>query len=102
MMRVLGLLLVVTAGCGNISRKSDGDAGPRDGGIDAFVPLTDAMGDAPTDAPPVPPQSREVLNGAGVMSGTTFTFEVQIGNPINQKPSNGATFTFEGNATVKP
>jgi len=109
MVRALGLSLLLTAACGNISRRTNDDAGPRDGSMaDATdapmsdMQMVDAMTDAAIDAPPVPPQSRELLNGAGVMNGATYKFEVQIGNPINQKPSNGATHTFEGNATVKP
>lgn len=100
MTRWFALLLCVAA-CGNISRKGD------DGGVirDDAGP-SDAMVDAKPDAPPIdappPTESREVVNGGGTISGTTYTMDVQVGHPIQQSQISGATYKLEGNAAVKP
>jgi hypothetical protein len=57
--------------------------------------------DASPDAPP-PSESREVVNGAGSLIGTTYTMDVQIGHPIQQDTMTGTTYTMESNAAVKP
>jgi hypothetical protein len=100
MMRLVLLVIVCVAACGNITRKQD-DAGIRDDAkIDATMMIVDAAIDAP---PPLPPtESREIVNGAGRLTGATFTMDVQIGHGVSQVRASGATFTIEGNAAVKP
>jgi hypothetical protein len=104
MVRLFGVFLLVTAACGNITRKTDerpDDAGVHDA-PDAKV-IDDAMLDAPPiDAPPIPPQSRETVSGAGHLTSTNYILDVQIGNPYSQKQTAGSTTTAEGNASVKP
>ena len=97
MTRWLALMLCVAA-CGNITRKQD-DAGVKD------AKEIDAPGDGPTDAsidgrPPT--ESREIVTGGTQMQGTTYTFDVQVGHPFQQSQATGSTYTFEGNAAVKP
>src|SRR5690349_9921173 len=94
------MLLCALAACGQASRPFD-DANP--GPPDARVPdanpeiIPDAM---PELLPPTP--SREVVNGAGRMSGATYTLDVEIGPPISQQPAARATHTIEGNTAIKP
>lgn len=91
------VLLLALAACGNITRKTGDDAGiredagPADAGVDA--PMIDA---------PPPTPAREVVGGAGRMTGTTYTLDVEVGHPISQNKASGATYTIEGNAAVKP
>src|SRR5882672_9008702 len=107
MRRLVCLFIVVAAGCGNITRKAD-DGGPRDAppttdATDAPKPLIDAgSGARPLDAFVVAPQSREIVSGGATMSGATYSMDVQVGNAIWQAPVAGATYTLEGNASVKP
>lgn len=73
------------------------DGGVGDGGTDAPV-------DAPIDAPPPPPPAKgqEMVTGAGRLTGSTYQLDVQVGNFHAQSKATSATFTIEGNATVKP
>jgi len=100
MTRWLALMLCVAA-CGNITRKQD-DAGVKDDAkmIDAPIQVTDAGIDTPP--PPPPTESREIVTGGVRMQGTTYTFDVEVGHPSQQSKVTGATYTFEGNAAVKP
>jgi hypothetical protein len=96
-------VLIVVAACGNITRKQD-DAGVKDDGkvIDAAIDSNNIIpADASPDAPP-PSESREVVNGAGSLQGTTYTMDVQVGHPIQQETASGTTYTMESNAAVKP
>jgi hypothetical protein len=89
MIRIACLLsLCLAAACGSVSRPgTEHDASTDD--IDA--------------SPETPPgESREVLGGAGRVSGPTYTLDVQIGHPVSQEPAAGPTHTLEGNAAVKP
>lgn len=96
MTRLWLLLIVCLTACGNITRKQeDGGVVKDDAGIDA------KMDDASIDAPP-PKESHEVVSGGARMSGATYTFEVQLGHPIQQSAATGPTYTMEGNAAVKP
>ena len=89
MLRSLMMIFLATA-CGNITRKADdGGVTPKDGGIDAMV-------DAPVG------QSREIVSGAKHMSGATYQLDVEVGHPVSQRKITGATYTLEGNASVKP
>jgi hypothetical protein len=98
MARLACVLLVLAAGCGNITRKGE-DAGIRD---DAAV--HDAPADAPVDAEVVEAsrEGRELVGGGAKLTGATYTFEVQVGHGISQIKVMGATHTLEGNAAVKP
>jgi hypothetical protein len=93
MPRLTSLLTVfAVAACGDITRPGQGN---RD---DAAVP--DAPPDVPEQPPPTP--SRDLVGGAGRLSGATFTLEVEIGHPISQEPARGTTYTIQGNAAIKP
>jgi hypothetical protein len=93
-------LLCALAACGSASRPfDDANNGPPDannGPPDANSDVPDAM--PQTAATP----SREIVNGAGRVSGATYTFDVEIGQPLGQQPVTGSTYTLEGNAAVKP
>jgi hypothetical protein len=99
MMRLGLVAIVCLAACGNITRKQD-DAGVRDDTRIDTMMMVDAGIDAPPALPPT--ESREIVNGAGRLTGATFTLDVQIGHGISQERASGATFTIEGNAAVKP
>lgn len=96
MIRFIGLVLLGNAACGNISRKSDDDGAPHD------ATIIDTDGPTMPDAPPMVGQSREVVSGARRVSGPTYTFDIEIGHPFQQKKITGTTYTLEGNAAVKP
>jgi hypothetical protein len=96
MARIACLLLwsCVVGACGNISRpgNDDFDAGQHDAAvIDTGVP----------DAVP-PTASREIVGGAGRLTGGTYTLDVEIGHSFGQQPASGPTYTIEGNAAIKP
>ncbi|HEX3479605.1 MAG TPA: hypothetical protein VHT91_31495, partial [Kofleriaceae bacterium] len=79
-------ILWSAAACGSISNpKSDPGVG-HDAGIDE-PPLREA---------------RELVNGAARMTGTTYTFDLQIGHAVQQGKAAGATYQLESNAAVKP
>jgi hypothetical protein len=61
-------------------------------------------GSVDTPAPPlIPPrEAREIVNGGGRLTGTTYTLDVQIGHSVQQSKATSTTYTFEGNAAVKP
>lgn len=75
----------------------------RDAGVDDG-PVTDGPVDAPIDAPPPPPPAKgqEMVTGAGRVTSATYQMDVQVGNFHAQSKATSATFTIEGNATVKP
>jgi hypothetical protein len=84
MARIACLLLIcVAAGCGDVTRPGTGDGGPP-------------------DANPGAGAAREIVGGAGRVTGATYTLDVQVGHPVSQEPASGATYTIEGNAAVKP
>jgi hypothetical protein len=92
------VLLLTTVACGNITRKQeDGGIVPDDAAVDDAVITPDAP-----DEVAAPTESREVVSGGAKLTGATYTFEVQVGHGIDQRPATGATYTLEGNAAVKP
>jgi len=99
MTRTVLVLLLMAAACGNITRKGGDDGGlpPDDAPLDAAI-------DAPPDMPPPPPptEAREIVNGAGRLTGATFTLEVQVGHGFSQNTASGPTYTIQGNTAVKP
>ena len=84
-MRIVCLLVIVVTGCGPVKRPFDDAAAP-----DAAVPAT------------TPTPAWALVNAAGRLTGTTFTFEVEIGHPIGQQSVKSATYTLQGNVAVKP
>ncbi|HWO25543.1 MAG TPA: hypothetical protein VNO30_42680 [Kofleriaceae bacterium] len=99
MTRWLALMLCVAA-CGNVSREQE-DAGVRDDAKVVDAAVNNGPMDAPTVAPP-PHESREIVTGGVRMQGSTYMFDVQVGHPYQQSKATGSTYTFEGNAAVKP
>ena len=96
-----GVLLLLVAACGNISRKGD-DAGIRDDApIDATMIDATMIDATPVDAPPATP-AREIVGGAGRLTGATYMLDVEVGHSFSQNKASGATYTIEGNAAVKP
>ena len=96
--------LVALAACGSGTQPLD-DAGPRiDAAVDDAVDAVDAAVDAPVDAPPQPPAtpSREIVGGAGRLTGATYTFDFELGHSVGQRPATSATYRIEGNAAIKP
>ena len=91
MVRLALLTLLGLSACGNITRKGD------DGGVPKDTTSIDGSPDAQMVG-----QSREVVSGAGRMTGATYTLDVEVGHPISQKKISSATYTLEGNAAVKP
>jgi hypothetical protein len=93
-------LLCALVACGSATRPfDDANNEPPDA-----HPAPDANN---TDIPDAMPQqaatpAREIVNGGGRVTGATYTFDVEIGQPISQQPASGATYTIEGNASVKP
>lgn len=80
------LALCLGAACGDVTRPgTGGDGGPPDANPQA----------AATPA-------REIVGGAGRVTGATYTLDVEIGHPVSQEPATGATYTIEGNAAIKP
>jgi hypothetical protein len=47
-------------------------------------------------------EAREVVSGAGRLSGGSMTMDVQVGHPVSQQKSTGGTLSIEGGAAVKP
>jgi hypothetical protein len=94
------LCCLLLAACGNITRKShDGGLGSDD------ASMTDgAMNDAPVDAfvqlPATP--AREVVSGAGHMSGATFSLDVEVGVPFQPQKATGSIHTIQPNTAVQP
>lgn len=86
------------AACGNITRKPNGGV-PGDARHDAAVPH-DAAIDAMVQPPPTP--AREVISGAGHMTGATYTLEVEIGVPFEPQKASSATYTLQPNTAVQP
>lgn len=86
MARIGCLLLICAAiGCGDVTRPgTGGDAGPPDAGPQGATP------------------AREVVGGAGRVTGATYTLDVEIGHPVSQEPASGNTYTIEGNTAIKP
>jgi hypothetical protein len=95
------LLIAVTA-CGSVNRAYEDAGAPNDAQADT-PPATppDASPGAPPDAPP-PISSREFISGAGHLKGQTFTLDVEIGHPIDQRSATGATYKIEGDFAAKP
>ncbi|MBK9035837.1 MAG: hypothetical protein IPL61_32080 [Myxococcales bacterium] len=95
------LLLLGAAGACGIVHPDATDGGPPP--IDAPQEI-DAGVDAAPDATPQPPPtaSRALVTGAGRMTSATYTFEVELGHPVDQRPARGATVTLEGNTAIEP
>jgi hypothetical protein len=92
------LLLLALAACSDITRETpDAPLPTADSSIDASVSI-----DAPDPPPPPLREAREIVSGGGRLTGTTYTLDVQIGHGVQQNKATGATYTFEGNAAVKP
>ena len=96
MARILcSLAACALVACGSVKRPFDDANG---GLIDARI--DGGMVDAPPQPPPTP--SREIITGGGRVTGPTYTLDVEVGQPIDQRPASGPTYTMEGNAAVKP
>lgn len=108
------LVCSMLVGCGSPDEALDpADAQVRDASSpspDAANPNVDAG--APPDATAPRPDAEppglelvpatEVVGGAGRLSGPTFRMEAQIGHPIQQRPTAGASGSrLEGNAAIK-
>jgi len=82
---------LLSAGCGKVNT-SPGDAG-------STPPPAGDGGSTATEGAP----GRDLLSGSGRMTGAGMTLDVQIGLPIEQRPSQGTGgVTFEGGAAIKP
>lgn len=91
MVRLIALVLLVAAACGNINRKD-----PGDGGSEPLSPPPDAAPDAAQLH-----EAREFVGGAR-MKGATYTFDVQVGHPVQQGKMAGATYQFQASPAVQP
>lgn len=92
MVRLTALVLFVAAACGNIYRNDPGEAGVSE------PPLS------PPDARPDAAQlhePREFVGGVQ-MKGATYTFDVEVGHPVQQGKAAGATYHFQASPAVKP
>jgi hypothetical protein len=90
------LVICALAACGSVTRTNPEDGGPPEdaAGFDAGVPDAQPQ--------PLPTPSRDIVGGAGRVSGATYTLDAEIGFGVSQQPTSGATYTMEGNAAVKP
>ena len=95
--RLVCSLMLCLAACGNITRKQ------QDAGVDPpdDVRPIDAMIDAPMVQPP-PTPARDIVGGAGRLTGTTFTMDVEIGIPFQPQKASGTTHTIQPNTAVQP
>lgn len=87
MVRLTALVLLVAAACGNIYR-NDPEPPP--------TPPPDARPDAAQLH-----EAREFVGGAR-MKGATYTFDVEIGHPVQQGKAAGATYQFQASPAVTP
>jgi hypothetical protein len=92
MVRLTALVLFVAAACGNINRNDPGEAGVSE----PPPPPPDARPDAAQLH-----EAREFVGGAR-MKGTTYTFDVEIGHPVQQGKVSGATYRFQASPAVTP
>lgn len=88
----LACVLLLCVACGNITRKAD------DAGVQKDAPSIDA----PSPDAQMVGQSREIVSGAGRASSATYQLDMEVGHAIQQKKTSSATYTLEGNASVKP
>ena len=109
LMRSLVLVLSVVwsvAACADATRPlTDGGPPPDGTSFDAVVHNDARPPDArlePDAAPPPPGQSREIVGGGTRMSSATYTFDIEVGHGLPQVRLQGATYSLEGNAAVKP
>jgi hypothetical protein len=72
------------------------------------VPPDDARDAAVHDAPgqdafvqPPPTPAREIVSGAGRMTGATYTLDVEIGVPFQPQKATGGTYTIQPNTAVQ-
>src|SRR5690349_15607127 len=101
----LTLFAAALAACGNVRNNPDAPPPPTDAAVDADETLIDAAIDAPTDAgvDAAPPSSGQEFTGAGGrVGGATFTMDVQLGHPIEQRQIQGTTYRLEANTPIKP
>jgi hypothetical protein len=94
------LLALALSACGDIETQETDAAvdAPPDAETDAG---TDIPIDAPNDAPP-PKEARELTSGGGRMVGATYTFEVQLGHGLDQRPMQGSAHRLDPNTAIKP
>ena len=96
MKRYWAALLFALGACGEVSREAPDASSPDAPGDDAGI-------DAPPDPPPPPPpEAREVMNGGGRLTSSSYTLDIQIGHGVQQTKAVGTTYTLEGNAAVTP
>ena len=91
---LLAVALLAAAACGNISRNGPYDAGATE---PPTLPPDAALPDAA-----VLHEAREFTSGGARMSSATYTFDVQIGHPVQQIRATGPTYQLESSAAVKP
>lgn len=99
-------LATALAACGSVKPMSPDGGSDDAGGIDApdVVDIdagTDANVDAGIDAPP-PPPGQELTSSGGRVTGATFTLDVQLGHPVDQRQLDGSAFRLEANTPIKP
>jgi hypothetical protein len=95
MLRITCLLCVgVLGACGPASRPFDDDSGVQ-------VPI-DAPIDTPIVAQIAPTPGRELVNVAGRATSASYVMDVEVGEPIGQRPITGTTYRLEGNAAISP
>lgn len=89
--------VLALSACGNIARKQrDGGLGSQD---DAAMSDGTGSADAMVQLPATP--AREVVGGAGRMTGTTFTLDVEVGMPLPPQKTTGAIHTVQPNTAVQ-
>jgi len=91
MVRLIALVLLVAAACGNINRNN-----PYDAGSEALPPPPDAQPDAAQLH-----EAREFVGGAR-MKGATYTFDVEVGHAVQQGKAASATYQLQASPAVKP
>ena len=91
MRAVLLIAALLLGGCNQILGIG-GDVQLRDGGPDPQMP--------PDAREPLP--QHEVVSGAAHVKGAKYSADVQVGHVVPQAPVEGAAYTAEGNAAVKP
>ncbi len=97
---IVGLVLGLAA-CGNITRKSHDGGVQGDGSATTDAATTDGpvQQDAMVQLPATP--AREVVGGAGRMTGTTYTLDVEVGMPMPPQKTVGAIHTVQPNTAIQ-
>ena len=97
MIRLMMIVLIFVAACGDVSRQQHDAAVIHDAAPDSLQP----PGDAIIDASPLQ-EAREFVNAGARITGPTYTFEIQMGHAAQQSSVTGSTYKLEGNAAIKP